>query len=45
MGGSASSMYNQGGSWGLRFVSNADIMEQVHACLVPAERDFLLACL
>ena len=29
MGGSASAMYNQGGSWGLRFVSNADIMEQV----------------
>ncbi|CAM9176276.1 unnamed protein product [Scytosiphon promiscuus] len=45
MGASASTMYTQGGSWGLKFVPTCDLMEQVHTCLVPSERDFLLACL
>ncbi|CAN0442706.1 unnamed protein product [Pylaiella littoralis] len=42
MGASVSTMYTQGGSWGLRFVPTYDLMEQVHVCLVPSERDFLL---
>lgn len=29
MGASASTLYAQGGSWGLRFVPNCDLMEQV----------------
>ncbi|CAM9802435.1 unnamed protein product [Ectocarpus sp. 12 AP-2014] len=45
MGASASTLYTQGGSWGLKFVPTYDLMEQVHTCLVPSERDFLLACL